>query len=59
LLGRGPLAGLTSRKPKFVVGVMNVVSVINEQSDLKGVMEDKIRGRKWWGGLEGGSGGMD
>jgi len=32
---------------------------MNEQSDLKGVMEDKIRRRKWWGGLEGGSGRVD
>jgi len=32
---------------------------MSEQSDLKGVMEDKIRRRKWWGGLEGGRGGVD
>jgi len=36
-----------------------LLSVMNEQSDLKWVMEDKIRRRKWCGGLEGGSGGAD
>jgi len=32
---------------------------MNDQSDKNEVMEDKIRRRKWWCGLEEGSGGVD